>query len=342
LSLALNRTSELASWDEPALGKLLRELQLAGAIDGIGFGDAEIKELLSGLEDLNATELEDSGAGPLPEQPVTREGDLWLLGEHRLLCGDSTSTDHMSRLMNGETASLLATDPPYLVDYQGGNHPQSWSNDERVKDKHWDDYHDPQAGLEFFTAWLRTALPHCRQDVPIYQWHATRRQMLVEQAWQANGLLAHQVLVWRKARPVLTRCHFMWASEPCFYGWRQGHVPERKPPPNETTVWDVDQRGEQDGIHPTQKPVELFRRPISWHTLRGEICLEPYSGSGTQIISAEELGRRCFAMEIAPAYCDVAIHRWEQATGKSATLDGSGETFAQVATARSARGGSAS
>ncbi len=333
LGLALNRTSELASWDEPALGKLLRELQSAGAIDGIGFDDNEINELLSGLEDLNASELEDPGAGPLPEEPVTRHGDLWLLGEHRLLCGDSTSDADMARLMNGEIASLLASDPPYLVDYSGGNHPQSWSNRPEVRDKHWDDYQDPEAGLEFFTAWLRVALPHCREDVPVYQWHATRRQVLVEQAWQANGLLVHQTLIWAKARPVLTRCHFMWAHEPCFYGWPQGHMPQRKPEPNARTVWEVDQQGEQDGIHPTQKPLELFRRPIRWHTLRGEICLEPFSGSGTQIIAAQEQGRRCYAMEIAPAYADVAIQRWEKATGKIATLDG--QTFAQVAAARS-------
>ncbi len=332
-AIADNRTSDLSRFDEPALGKLLRELQSVGGADGIGFGDDEINELLSDLEDLDAAALEDPGAGPLPEQPVARVGDLWLLGEHRLLCGDSTNAEHMARLMAGEKASLFATDPPYLVDYQGGNHPQSWSNRPEVRDKHWDDYQDPQSGLEFFTAWLRVALPHCREDVPIYQWHATRRQVLVEQAWQANGLLVHQTLIWAKARPVLTRCHFMWAHEPCFYGWPQGHMPQRKPEPNARTVWEVDQQGEQDGIHPTQKPIELFRRPIRWHTLRGEICLEPFSGSGTQLVAAEEQGRRCYAMEVAPAYVDVAIQRWEKATCKIATLDG--QPFAQVAAARS-------
>ncbi len=341
LSLALNRTSELATWDELALGKLLRELQSAGAIDGVGFSDGEIEDLLSGLEDLNASELEDSGAGPLPEQPVTREGDLWLLGNHRLLCGDSTNAEHLARLMNGEIASLLATDPPYLVSYSGGNHPQSWSNKPDVKDKSWDDYVDPESGLEFFTTWLRVALPHCRDDVAVYQWHATRRQMLVEQAWQANGLLAHQVLVWVKSRPVLTRCHFMWQHEPCFYGWREGFMPERRPEPSARSVWEVDQQGEQDGIHPTQKPVELFRRPIRWHTLRGEICLEPFSGSGTQLVAAEEQGRRCYAMEISPGFVDVAIRRWEQATGKSVTLDGDGRTLAEIAVERKSTDGAA-
>jgi hypothetical protein len=112
-------------------------------------------------------------------------------------------------------------------------------------------------------------------------------------------------------------------------------MPERKPDSNARTVWEIDQAGEQDGIHPTQKPAEIFRRPIGWHTRRGEVCLEPFSGSGTQFIAAEELGRRCFAMELAPAYVDVALRRWEKATGKSAQLDGDGRRFDEVALERS-------
>ncbi len=334
LGIALNRTGELAAWDEAALGRLLQELRAADSLEGVGFDDAEIDELLSDLGDLNASEVVDPGPEPLPEKPVTRGGDLWLLGGHRLLCGDSTYETDMARLMAGERAALLATDPPYLVDYQGGNHPQSWSNRPEVRNKHWDDYVDPQSGLEFFTAWLRVALPHCRNDVPIYQWHATRRQALVEEAWQANGLLVHQSIVWAKARPVLTHSHFLWAHEPAFYGWRQGHVPERRPDPSARTIWEIDQAGEQDGVHPTQKPTEVFRRPIGWHTLRGEICLEPFCGSGTQIVAAEELGRCCYAMEISPAYVDVGVERLQTATGKQAVLDGDGRTFDEIAKER--------
>lgn len=329
-AIADNRTAELATWDEVPLAKMLEELRKEDLLDGVGFEPLEIDELLEEHDLFEKPAVEDVPPEPIPETPVTREGDLWLLGDHRLLCGDSTNAEHMARLMNGETAALLATDPPYLVDYQGGNHPQSWSNKPDVKDKNWDDYHDPQSGLEFFTAWLRVALAHCREDVPVYQWHATRRKMLVEQAWRANGLLAHQTLIWVKARPVLTRCHFMWAHEPCFYGWREGHMPERKPESNARTVWEIDQQGEDHGLHTTMKPVELFRRPIAWHTLRGEICLEPFSGSGTQLIAAEEQGRRCFAMEVSPAYADVAVKRWEKATGKHAVLDGDGRTFSEI------------
>jgi DNA modification methylase len=109
---------------------------------------------------------------------------------------------------------------------------------------------------------------------------------------------------------------------------------DRRPPNNATTIWEIDQQGEQDGIHPTQKPLEIFRRPISWHTRPRELVLEPFSGSGSQIIAAEELGRRCFAMELSPAFVDVAVTRWERSTGRAATLDGDGRTFAAIASER--------
>jgi len=336
--IADNRTHTFSDWDDAALVGLLEELRREDALEGVGFDDQEIDRLLAELEAAGGEgeSLEDPGPDDPPERPVTRRGDLWILGDHRLLCGDSTDAEDVARLMNGEEAALLATDPPYLVDYQGGNHPQSWHNRAEVKDKHWDDYVDPQSGVAFFTGWLAAALPHCREDVPVYQWHATRRQGLVEEAWKANGLLVHQTIIWAKARPVLTRCHFMWSHEPCFYGWPQGNMPKkpRLPDPAARTVWDVDQQGQQDGFHPTQKPVELFRRPMTWHMLRGEVCLEPFSGSGTQIICAEELGRRCYAIELAPPFVDVAIKRWQQATGKRAQLAETTQSFEEVAQER--------
>lgn len=232
--------------------------------------------------------------------------------------------DHLARLMDGATAVLLATDPPYLVDYQGGNHPQSWANKPDVKDKHWDDYVDPGSGVKFFTDYLRCALAHCIERVPVYQWHASRRQVMVEEAWKANGLLVHQTLIWVKARPVLTRSHYMWQYEPCFYGWIEGNCPEadRRPPPSERNVWNIDQVGQQDGIHPTQKPLEIFERPLRFHTQPGEICLEPFSGSGTQLMAAERLGRRCFAIELSPAFVDAALRRWRRLTSTEPTCNG--------------------
>ena len=140
--------------------------------------------------------------------------------------------------------------------------------------------------------------------------------------------------MWAKSRGVLTRSHYLWKHEPCFYGWRRGMQPEkdRRPPNSETTVWEI--AGEQDGIHPTQKPLAIFERPIEWHTRPGEVVLEPFSGSGTQIIAAEKLARRCRAVELSPAFVDVAVKRWEQATDQQAVLDGDGRSFAEVSDER--------
>ncbi len=318
LNVALNRIG--GEWDVPKLHELL-----VGLPDDLatltGFDEKQMRRIAHEADAAIRAMREDQGDDVVPEapdDPITKPGDLWLLGEHRLLCGDSTNEADVARLMNGEKASLLATDPPYLVDYQGGNHPQSWHNRPEVKDKHWDDYTDPTTGAAFFENYLRHGLKHCKDNIAVYQWFATKRHDIVEAAWRAVGLLPHQELVWAKARAVLTRCDFMWQHEPCMYGWVEGKRPTLKPPPNETTVWHINQQGEQDGIHPTQKPVELFLRPIRWHTLPGEVCLEPFSGSGTQIVAAERLERRCYAMELSPAFVDVAVARFEKLTGSKA------------------------
>ena len=333
-AIADNRTGELAGWDEATLATLLEGLRAEDALAGVGFSEGEVDELLASLHaDLGMEDLDDPGPEEPPENPVSRLGDLWALGGHRLLCGDSTKPEDLARLMAGETAALLATDPPYLVDYTAGNHPPSSFNRPETANKNWDAYKDPETGVAFFDAFLKACLPHVRPDAAIYQWHATRRQALVEQAWQQNGLLVHQTIVWVKARAVLTRSMFMWRHEPCFFGWVEGNMPpkSRRPPPNETTIWEIDQAGEDRPDHPTPKPLEVFRRPLQYHTRPGEIALEPFSGSGSQIIAAEQLGRRCFAMELSPAFVDVAVRRWEKATGKAAALEAGGRSFRDVA-----------
>jgi len=312
LTLLDNRAGELAEWDTEVLASLAEDTDLSGLWE-----PDELADLLASEE--APPLLGDPDAIPEPpEEPVTHPGDLWLLGNHRLLCGDATKGEDVARLMQGERAVLMATDPPYLVNYRGGNHPQSWHNKQETKDKHWDDYAEGD-GAAFYAAYLRAALAEALVPAPaLYQWYATARHSLVEAAWREAGLLPHQQLVWAKARAVLTRSHFMWQHEPCLYGWVQGKPPARRPPANATTVWHVDQKGEQAGVHPTQKPVELFARPIAYHTLPGELIYEPFAGSGTALAAAEQAGRRCFALELAPAYCDVVVARWEGLTGKAA------------------------
>jgi DNA modification methylase len=231
--------------------------------------------------------------------------------------------------MRGKRAALMATDPPYLVDYDGGNHPQHWAErDGKLVDtanKTWDTYREGDEALyaDFLCVALAEAL---LPSAPVYQWHADRRRRFVEDAWREHGLLWHQTVTWVKSRPVLTRSHFMWQTEPCAYGWVEGNQPDpsRRPPPNTPNAWLVDSVGrdgdgdDQRVEHPTQKPVELFARPIAYHTRPGEVLYEPFAGSGTALIAAEVAGRVCHAMEVEPAYCDVVVQRWEALTGLSA------------------------
>jgi DNA modification methylase len=318
--LADNRSAQETAWDAlllPAELAALAECELDLALTG--FDPDELAALLA-----RPTEgLTDPDEVPeIPEEPVTRPGDLWLLGRHRLLCGDATSAADVQRLMEGERAGLMATDPPYLVDYAGGQHPASEANEGKAsKDKTWDEYVDHEHSVEFYVAFLRAALDHALlDDAAVYQWFGIMRTEVIWQAWREVGLLPHQVLVWKKSRSVLTYSHYMWDYEPMMYGWSEGHMPGMKPPADARAVWEIESRIEDGaaGVHPTQKPVETVRRPITYHTKPGGLIYEPFSGSGTALIAAEETGRRCYALEQSPAFCDVAVARWEAFTGEQA------------------------
>jgi DNA modification methylase len=328
LNLALNRIS--GDWDQDLLARLLADLQQFPDVDLSlsGFEPVEITALLKHLESVDKRDrvetfdvdaaLAEASARP----PITQPGDLWHLGDHRLLCGDATSEDDVARLFDGKQAVLMATDPPYLVDYTGGEHPPTRANRGKAnRNKHWDEYTDPETGVDFFARFLRAGLSHLREDAAIYQWHATRRQAIVEEAWRQVGLLVHQTIVWVKTRGVLTRSHYMWSHEPCFYGWREGHPPKLKPPPNQRTVWEIAQWGEPKDLHPTIKPLEIFLRPIEYHTRPGDIVYEAFSGSGTQLIAAEKTGRVCYAIDQEPRYVDIAVARFEAFSGQKATRE---------------------
>lgn len=325
LALLDNRAAELAEWDTEILASLAEDTDLAGLWE-----PDELAALLA-TESAPAQLLGDPDAIPdVPGEAITQPGDLWLLGPHRLLCASCTDAAAVQHLMAGQRAHLLATDPPYLVDYTGGNHPQHWQerNGKLVDtaNKSWDTYHEGDEAL--YSDFLRVALadallPHA----PIYQWHADRRRRFVEEAWTENGLLWHQTITCVKSRPVLTRSHFMWQTEPCAYGWVTGQQQpdiSRRPPPSTSNAWLIDSVGrEAEGTderveHPTQKPVELFTRPITYHTRPGEVLYEPFAGSGTALRAAEVTGRVCHALELEPVYCDVIVRRWELLTGQTA------------------------
>ena len=336
--IADNRTAAENVWDLELLPLELEGLKLMDCdLAVLGFEKHELHRLMRG----SAGGLTDPDAVPeTPVAPVSRPGDLWLLGDHRLLCGDSTSQDNVERLMEGKRAALMATDPPYLVDYSGGEHPATVANRGGAsKDKHWDAYIDHEHSVAFYADFLRAAIELAlAPNVAVYQWYATARVEVILAAWREVGLLAHQQLIWHKSRPVLTRSDYMWDYEPFLYGWREGKRPSRRPPANSRAVWEVDQReGIEEGagsLHPTMKPVELIRRCIDYHTESGGLIYEPFSGSGTALIAATMTQRRCSAIELSPAFVDVAVLRWQAFTGKQATLEGDGRAFEQIAAER--------
>lgn len=336
LRLADNRTAQETSWDDELLAIELEELLgLDLDLAQTGFDSDEIAALLA--EPTEGLTGEDE-AGPVPEIPTSQAGDLWLLGKHRLLCGDSTSEDDVKRLMDGRLAVLMATDPPYLVDYVGGSHPASEANEGAAsKDKHWDTYIDHEHSVEFYVDFLNAALRNALTgNAAVYQCYGIMRTEVIWQAWREVGLLAHQVLIWKKTRSVLTYSWYMWDYEPLLVGWPEGHQPKMHPPADARAVWEIESKIEDapGSLHPTMKPVELIRRPILYHTKPGGLIYEPFSGSGTAIIAAENTGRACCAMEQSPAFVDAAVLRWEAYTGESATLEGDGRTFAAVAQER--------
>jgi DNA modification methylase len=334
--IADNRTAEYSEWDDGALAKLLQDLRAEDALEGVGYDSSDIDELLreiaAGTQDEN---VNDPGPGDPSGTPITARGDLWLLGEHRLLCGDSTSAEDMARLMNGERAALLSTDPPYCVNYTGNDRP---IHDGKPSGKDWTHVYREvdiaDLGV-FLDGVFKAVLPHLKEGTAVYVWHAHVQQPTIAAAFERHGLLLHQVLVWVKPSAVFGHSYYRWRHEPCAFGWVQGSKP-RHGVGQLDTVWEADWDGKArfSTFHPTSKPTKLFEIPIEQHTPPGAICLEPFSGSGSQIIAAEKLRRRCFAMELQPAFVDGTIDRWQVATGKQATLDGDGRTYAEIAAER--------
>ncbi|HKN13982.1 MAG TPA: DNA methyltransferase [Candidatus Binatus sp.] len=284
-----------------------------------------------------------------PGKPVTKLGDLWLLGKHRLLCGDSTRPESVQRLMGDERAVLFATDPPYAVNYSGGSHPATRANRGKAnKDKDWSKVYreagsttfenesgGADEGRSFYLSFCRVAVSHAiAPNAAWYCWHASKRQAMLEAVWNEVGAFVHQQIIWFKSRPVLTYSVYMWAHEPCMFGWIKGQKPEvgrKEEGGYPSTVWQVPNAEIETSEHPTSKPNRLFAIPMELHTSPNDLCYEPFSGSGSQLIAAEQLGRRCYAIELEPRFVDVAVARWEKLTGKKAELESRGRVTARRA-----------
>ena len=321
--LADNQLALAAGWDKDLLALEIGELNDLGIdIDGLGFDAREIDALLRHGE----TDPREEETPPVPASPVSRIGDLWCLGPHRLICGDATDAATVARVLNGVAPHLMVTDPPYGVAYD-----PAWRNDigaaktRRTGKVMNDDRADWRDAWALFPG-----------DVA-YVWHGALHATTVAESLVAAGLAIRSQIIWAKERLVLSRGDYHWQHEPCWYAVRQKATGHWSGDRKQTTLWSIPSR-DQDAatIHGTQKPVECMRRPILNNSAPGQAIYEPFSGSGTTLIAAETTGRICLAIELDPAYVDVAVLRWQAFTGRQARLEGSGESFGEIAIAREA------
>jgi DNA modification methylase len=327
--LADNRTNEEAEWDEELLALELGDLKLEGYdLSLTGFDDDELaKALIAATEGL--TDPDETPEPPV--NPVTVLGDVWVLGRHRIICGDSTKVEDVEKVLAGVKPHLMVTDPPYGVEYDA-----NWRNEAlradgtkiggraigKVENDDNADWSDAWALFPGSVA---------------YVWHAMRHAGTVFASLEQTGFQVRAEIVWAKSQLVMSRGHYHPQHESCWYAardgahWAGGH--------KQTTLWHIDKPQKSETGHSTQKPVECMKRPIENNSSPGQAVYEPFSGSGTTIIAAEMTGRSCHAIELNPAYVDVAIKRWQDFTGQKATLDGDGRTFEAIDAERYAKTG---
>ena len=319
--LADNKLAERAGWDAEMLALEVADLGALGIdLADLGFTGRELDLLLNaGLVDPREEEVP-----PVPDQPVTRLGDLWRLGPHRLICGDATDAGTVERVLDGVTPHLMVTDPPYGVSYD-----PDWRNRAGAAET-------KRTGkvLNDDRANWREAWALFPGDVA-YVWHGALHAGEVADSLSATGFDIRAQIIWAKERLVLSRGHYHWQHEPCWYAVRDkgtGHwAGDRK----QTTLWTIPS-GDQDAatVHGTQKPVECMRRPLLNNASPGQAVYEPFCGSGTTLIAAETTGRICHAVELDPAYVDVAVLRWQAFVGHEATLADDGRSFGALHAAR--------
>lgn len=331
-----NQLGLTSTWEMPLLKSELGELRLADFdLPLLGFSEAQLRGWGIPIGSDNGQDA-DAILDP-PKKPVVRIGDLWLLGEHRLLCGDSTKAEDVAQVMDGASALLMATDPPYGVAYDNAQRPNPGVAKPRVAKPRVanDELVDGPAMQAFLEAMLRAALPHMDKHAAFYFWHPMLTQGTYVAAAAAAGILIHRQIIWVKPVLLLGRGDYHWRHELCFYGWQKGNRPPFYGARNQDTIWEVasvTHKERKEMNHATPKPVALWDKPIVNHTKSGDIIYEPFSGSGTQIVAAEQMGRKCYAIELDPANTQVAIERWQNFTGKLAALNG--KTLEQVAKAR--------
>jgi DNA modification methylase len=289
----------------------------------LGFDDTELASILNSRS-VGATDPDD--VPPVPANPIARPGDLWQLGRHVLLCGDATERADVDMLLAGEQPHLMIVDPPYGVEY----------------DPDWRNRADRKSGRPIGARAVGRPVNDHRSDWSaawnlfpgdvVYQWHAGLHARDTQHALEEAGFEIRAQIIWAKQQFVIGRGHYHVQHEPCWYAVRKGASGHWNGDRSQSTIWNIDKPLKSETGHSTQKPVECMLRPIENNSKAGDAIFDPFLGSGTTAIAAEMTGRRCYAIEISPAYCDVAILRWQDFTGERAMLEG--RTFAEVRGAR--------
>ncbi len=318
--IADNKLALNAGWDEEMLKLEIKDLE-AGDFDIslLGFDAEELENILDEPETTEGLTEDDEVPEP-PVEPVTVLGDVWVLGKHRLMCGDSTSMDDLSKLTDGQLVDMWLTDPPYNVAYEG-------------KTKDALTIKNDEMGDDQFRQFLRDAYTAAdtvmKPGAVFYIWHADSEGYNFRGAAHDAGWKVRQCLIWKKSSMIMGRQDYHWKHEPCLYGWKEGagHLwaADRK----QTTILEFE-KPSRNGEHPTMKPVALFEYQLLNNTKGGDQVLDSFGGSGTTLIAAEKNGRIARLMELDPKYCDVIVKRWQDFTGKIATHAETGEPFAEV------------
>jgi DNA modification methylase len=329
--IADNRIADNGGWDEAALSAELARLTEDGFdLDLLGFAEEELARLLDGSEDCDGegAAADDDAVPEAPSDPASRPGDLWLLGDHRLLCGDAVVLDDVERALGGSRAAMCFTDSPYNVDYTGGPKADRQGKGRRIRnDALGDDFgrflHDACVNILTVT------------DGGVYMCMSSSELHTLHQAFVSAGGHWSTFVIWAKNAFTLGRADYQRQYEPILYGWKEGVRRHWCGARDQGDVWFVNKPAVND-LHPTMKPVELIERAVLNSSRDGDIVLDPFGGSGSTLVACEKQGRCARLIELDPKYCDVIVQRWQTLTGRSATLDGDGRTFGETVAGRMA------
>jgi len=311
LVIADNRIAENAEWDEAMLRVELADLQGEGFdLDLTGFDADALAELMAGEEPVNEGQTDEDAVPDVGETPVSRPGDVWQLGPHRLLCGDATVAASYDALLEGEAVDMVFTDPPYNVNYANSAKDKLRGKDRAIlNDNLGDGFYD------FLLAALTPILAHCRGG--IYVAMSSSELDVLQAAFRAAGGKWSTFIIWAKHTFTLGRADYQRQYEPILYGWPEGAQRHWCGDRDQSDVWQI-KKPQKNDLHPTMKPVELVERALRNSSRPGDVVLDPFGGSGTTLIAAEKSGRVARVMELDPKYADVIVRRWEDFTGKKA------------------------